>query len=115
MSENAVYTDSTRRLHLAHVFPSFAVGGSQSRLAQLMGAVPERYRHTIIALDGNYEMAPRLPSTAMVEFLAPRVPKNSSPATWRRIRTLLRELKPDLLLTYNWGAMDWCLVNRFCP
>jgi glycosyltransferase involved in cell wall biosynthesis len=27
----------------------------------------------------------------------------------------LRDIAPDVLLTYNWGAVEWALINRFGP
>src|SRR5579885_3283059 len=38
---------------LLHVLPSFAVGGVQVRLARVINALGDRYRHRILALDGN--------------------------------------------------------------
>ena len=46
--------------HLQHVFPTYAVGGSQMRFAQLVRLHAGRYRHTVLSLDGNYDMAGRL-------------------------------------------------------
>ncbi len=60
-------------------------------------------------------MARHLPAEVPVRILTPQIPKQSGISGWRRIRALLRELEPDVLLTYNWGAMDWCLANRFGP
>ena len=61
-------TESQRR-HLLHVFPSFAIGGSQSRFAQLVRLHGERYRHTVVAIDGVLTMAQRLPQGAPVEYV----------------------------------------------
>src|SRR6202035_1640985 len=44
----------TKPRHLLHVFPSFAVGGSQMRFGQLVAAHGSRYRHTVLALDGDF-------------------------------------------------------------
>jgi glycosyltransferase involved in cell wall biosynthesis len=33
--------------------------------------------------------------------------------SWRQFRTTLRTIRPDVLLTYNWGAIEWALVNRW--
>jgi glycosyltransferase involved in cell wall biosynthesis len=32
-------------------------------------------------------------------------------ATWRQLRAMLCELRPDVLLTHNWGSIDWALAN----
>jgi glycosyltransferase involved in cell wall biosynthesis len=98
-----------------HVFPTFAVGGSQIRFGQLVAAHGARYRHTILALDGIVDMKARLPSDVSVEILVPAFGKASGPASLLRRRRFLAALKPDRLVTYNWGAVDWCLANRFLP
>src|SRR5262249_57231592 len=30
-------------------------------------------------------------------------------------RAMLRAAQPDLLVTYNWGAIDWAMANRLLP
>ncbi|MFO1056641.1 MAG: glycosyltransferase family 4 protein [Dongiaceae bacterium] len=105
----------TARRHLLHVFPSFRVGGSQARLATLANALPDRYRHTIVALDGAFDCESRL--AAGVERRLDRVALDGIglAARLRAIRARLRALRPDLLLTYNWGAIEWALANRLQP
>ena len=97
--------------HLLHVFPNFAVGGSQMRFAQLARLHGERYRHTVIALDGNTDMAARLTGLP-VTCHALAFDKRKSVETWRRFGAALRAIRPDILLTYNWGAIEWALINR---
>jgi glycosyltransferase involved in cell wall biosynthesis len=98
--------------HLLHVFPTFAVGGSQMRFAQLVRLHGARYRHTVLALDQNYDMAGRL---AEFPIIYPKLAfdKRKTLASWRLFRKTLRDIAPDVLLTYNWGAVEWALVNRF--
>jgi glycosyltransferase involved in cell wall biosynthesis len=101
-----------RQKHLLHVFPTFEVGGSQIRFGQLAKLHGTRYRHTVIALDGKYGMASRLdPGT--VSFQKVTFNKGSVLTRWGIFRQQLRALKPDTLLTYNWGAIDWAVVNKW--
>ena len=64
--------------HLLHVFPTFEVGGSQRRFAQLARLHGRRYRHTVISIDGDLGMAGRLPgevrSTAFAETFKTKSP-----------------------------------------
>lgn len=101
--------------HLLHVFPGFAVGGSQMRFAQLAAGAGGRYRHTVLSLDGNIEMGAHLPADVVVDIVNPKVPKRSGFGTWMACRRLLLDLRPDLLVTYNWGSMDWCIANSIAP
>jgi len=100
--------------HLLHVFPTFAVGGSQMRFAQLVKLHGARYRHTVIALDRNFDMADRLAGLP-VACHELQFDKRSPLASWGLFRKTLRDVEPDVLLTYNWGAVEWALVNRFGP
>ena len=106
--------NSSQQKHLLHVFPTFAVGGSQMRFAQLVKLHGSRYRHTVIALDGNFDMANRLAGTAL-DCRKLQFDKRHLIAGWRLFRQTLRNIGPDVLLTYNWGAMEWALINRMGP
>jgi glycosyltransferase involved in cell wall biosynthesis len=102
---------SISQKHLLHVFPTFVVGGSQMRFAQLARLHGERYRHTLIALDGKKDMAARLEGLPVTcHDLA--FDKRRAVQTFLRFRAVLRSLRPDVLFTYNWGAIEWALVNR---
>ena len=102
---------SAPQKHLLHVFPTFAVGGSQMRFAQLARLHGQRYRHTVIALDGKTDMAERL-SGLPVTCEGLQFDKRKPLQTWRRFRDALHRIRPDVLLTYNWGAVEWALINR---
>lgn len=39
-------------LHLLHVFPTFAAGGTQLRMAGIVNGLGSNVRHTVVALDG---------------------------------------------------------------
>jgi glycosyltransferase involved in cell wall biosynthesis len=100
---------------LLHVFPTFAVGGSQSRFAQLLKMWGQRYHHSIISLDGVLGMAERLPASAPVTYLPNG---NNSRSPWRNIIQgidTINNNRPDVLVTYNWGSFDWWVAKRFRP
>lgn len=101
--------------HLLHVFPTFAVGGSQSRFSKLILLHGSRYRHTVIAIDDDLAMAARLPRGVDVHYLrVASTPRSSLEGVVRAWRTL-KKIGPDTLVTYNWGSMDWSIAKRFCP
>jgi glycosyltransferase involved in cell wall biosynthesis len=100
--------------HLVHILPTFAPGGVQIRLSYLMNHLDMPVRHTVIAMDGDFSCQSRVGSHVAVEYRPP-------PATGgllsrlKAYRETLRTLKPDLLLTFQWGAVEWALANRFYP
>jgi L-malate glycosyltransferase len=104
-------------LTLMHVFPTFAVGGAQMRFATLANALGPRLEHVVVSLDG---------SGGAESLVRPSVRLRRRPVTARKgrglslrnlrvFRRVLREERPDLLLTYNWGAIEWALAERFRP
>jgi glycosyltransferase involved in cell wall biosynthesis len=99
--------------HILHVFPSFAVGGSSVRLAKLANRFGARYRHSVIALDGRAEARAQFdPGVDVTIVPAPDV-KGDTLGNLRRARRTLAALDPDFLCTYNFGAIEWALANRF--
>lgn len=104
--------------HLLHVFSTFGVGGPEVRSCDLINHFGERYRHTIIAMDGNYECQAKLLPGAPVTFLEVANHRQNLLKNVQQFSRLLQQLKPDVLLTYNWGAIEWGLTNllrRVCP
>ena len=97
--------------HLLHVFPSFSIGGSQMRLATLIEALGADYRHTIVSLNGAWGAKSLLGANANVRFV--EAPSQAG-SILRRVFTaasFVRGLRPDLLLTYNFGAIEYALAN----
>lgn len=107
-------------LHLLHVFSTFAIGGPQIRFAALANSLGRKYRHTVIAMDGNYD-ATKAVGDHVPFSIEPILVRKSSGLSLSNVlsgRRLLRQLRPALLCTYNWGAIEWCLANwplSVCP
>lgn|ERR1039458_8916887 len=91
--------------HLLHVFSSFGLGGAEIRTAQLMNHFGSRFRHTVVALDGTFDAARRLDPSVRITC-CPAI-RTSNPARMiARFHRLFQQFQPELLLTYNWGAID---------
>lgn len=104
-------TDRTAMRHFVHVLPSFAAGGVQIRLSYLMNHLDLPIRHTVIAMDGNFSASSRVDPDVPISYREP--PRGKTLAgRIRAYRRTLRDLGPDLLLTYQWGAIEWALANR---
>ncbi|HEX5716893.1 MAG TPA: glycosyltransferase [Thermoanaerobaculia bacterium] len=97
--------------HLLHVFSNFVPTGPELRTVELIGAFGRGFRHSIVSMDGRTSAADRLSPNTDVRLL-PEPPKAGSFATARRLRKLLGDEKPDLVLTYGWGAFDTLLAAR---
>jgi glycosyltransferase involved in cell wall biosynthesis len=96
---------------LLHVFPTFNVGGAQVRFAALAAGLGARFHHTVMALNGGYEAQALLSPDAPVRLDGAPPAAPDLARRLRDYRRLLDEFKPDLLLTYNWGAIELALAN----
>jgi glycosyltransferase involved in cell wall biosynthesis len=101
--------------HLFHLFPTFAVGGSQMRLSQIANHFGPRYRHTIFATDGVYDALALLGPQVEVRRLEVRVDKHRGLRNLPLFRRLYGEIKPDAVITHNWGTVEWALATRLTP
>lgn len=97
--------------HLLHVFSNFVPTGPEIRTIHLIAAFGRGFRHSILSMDGRTSAAELLPKELDVRLLE-SPPKAGSFATAKRLRKLLAEESPDLVLTYNWGAFDMLLAAR---
>lgn len=94
-----------RAPHLLHVFATFAPAGPQVRTVGLMNACGGEFRHSVVALDGRTEAASLVAGEVDCRVLT-SPPKAGTPCTVRALHRLLRRERPDLVLTYNFGALD---------
>src|ERR1700758_374173 len=107
LSQSAV--PSSRAPVVAHVFPTFAVGGAQVRFAALANHFGPAFRHIVVSLDGNLACRERLRDDLDIVFPTVAAPKRAMLANAWRFRGLLRAWRPDLLVTNNWGAIEWAM------
>lgn len=96
---------------LLHVFSTFAVGGPQVRFCTLADRLGPGWHHDILAMDGDTACRERLPPHVDAAFPALEVKKGDTPGNVRRFHAALRVWRPDLLVTYNWGAIEWAMAN----
>ena len=101
-----------RAPHLLHVFPSFDQGGVPLRISTIMNELGPEYRHTVIALDGGFATRRRIHAEVPIAYLDPAIDKGRPLKAFAEILATLRRTRPDLLLTYNWGSVEWAAANR---
>jgi glycosyltransferase involved in cell wall biosynthesis len=93
------------------VFATFAVGGPQVRFAALANRYGDRYRHLIVAMDGNQDCRERLSPGLDVAFPTVTFRKGATVANRGTFRRKLHEWQPDVLVTNNWGSIEWALAD----
>jgi glycosyltransferase involved in cell wall biosynthesis len=109
--------DAEDQRHLLHVFSTFAVGGPQTRFTSIANALGDRYCHSVLAMDDNHAAKAGLDPMVDCEFETMPVVKSGgiSMANLSNARGVLRRVRPNLLCTYNWGAIEWSLANWLSP
>ena len=103
--------------HLLHVFASFGLGGVPIRICEVINGLEDSYRHTVVALDACFDANRRLAPDRKVEFRSVPLPAYNLLRSLWQFRGLINDVRPDVLLTYNWGAIECAMANRifgFC-
>ncbi|MDE2581320.1 MAG: glycosyltransferase [Rhodospirillales bacterium] len=96
---------------ICHVYATFAVGGPQMRFAALANRFAERYRHLIVAMDGDTAARERLGPQVDADFPPVPIRKGATLENRSRFRAALRAWRPDLLVTCNWGSIEWAMAD----
>jgi L-malate glycosyltransferase len=84
-------------------------------MVRIINHLGGRFRHTVIALDNNFEAAEGLSSD--FELMSPPSGNRGGGSVQAIVRgsVILRRVRPDILMTYNWGAIEWAMANRLLP
>lgn len=98
-----------------HVFPTFGVGGAQTRFAAIANHLGPEARHLIVPLDGCTEAREKLRRDLDVTFLEPPPRGIGARGAMAAARTILRRHRPHMLITSNWGSIDWALARLTMP
>ncbi|MGA8550292.1 MAG: glycosyltransferase [Stellaceae bacterium] len=101
-----------QRPHFLHVFPSFGIGGIPLRMVRVISHFGMALRHTVVALDDDFAAAQHLAANLDVCLLARGRVRRGLVAALLDGSAVLRRLRPDLLITYNWGAIEWAMADR---
>jgi glycosyltransferase involved in cell wall biosynthesis len=96
---------------LLHVYSTFAVGGPQVRFAALANRFGREFRHAVVAMDGNTACRERLDPGLDVDFPSVDIRKGDTLGNRSRFRAVLRAMRPDALVTSNWGSIEWAMAN----
>jgi len=105
------------RPRILHCHSTFALGGKEARAVRLMNAFGDRAGHAVLsAVPDALSAREAIDPTIDVEFpgdAAPALHGRPGLARYRRLAAYMRQF--DLVLTYNWGAMDAVGARRLFP
>lgn len=100
------------RPRLLHVFPTFGIGGMQTQFATVANALGGEFEHVVVSLDGRSECRAKLAIGTPCTMASAPAGTSRGLSHAPSILSFLRGQSPHLVVTYNWGAVEWCLVNR---
>ncbi len=103
-------------VRILHLHSSFALGGKEARAVRLMNAWGDRARHVIVSGMPDQIGA----RDAIAPGIAYEIAQDPPPLTGRpsvaRFEAIARAMRGfDLVLTYNWGAIDGVMARRAFP
>jgi glycosyltransferase involved in cell wall biosynthesis len=98
--------------HLLHVYSSFDPGGVEIRAVQIMGMAPRTWRHTVMSMSGRTGCFAAIATDVEFQSL-PAPEKTGFLGMGRAMAATIRQQKPDLVITSNWGAIETVLGARF--
>jgi glycosyltransferase involved in cell wall biosynthesis len=98
---------------ILNVFPTFAVGGAEVRFTTLANSLGHTFHQQVLAIDGRYDCFERLRPNANVSRSELCLSRAGATANVLAAYKALRYLTPNLLVTYNWGAIEWALAAAF--
>lgn len=106
-------TGTGKPLRLLHLHSSFAPGGKELRAAKLMNLFGAGIEHVVVsAVPGELGAARAIDPGVAVSYPERFPALAGSPTPWRLL-ALARAMRGfDLVLTYNWGAMDAVMAHR---
>lgn len=99
-------------IRFLHLHSTFSAGGKELRCVQLINAFGPGIEHSIVSgVPGAMGAAKHIAKSARVSFPEDFPSLSGKPWPWR-LHALARAMKGyDLVLTYNWGAMDAVLAH----
>ncbi|WP_324827999.1 glycosyltransferase [Qipengyuania zhejiangensis] len=98
--------------HILHLHSTFAAGGKEVRCVQLINAFGANARHTIVSAEPDRLGAADRIARGIKVTVQPDFPSLKGMPLPGRLQKIAKAMKGyDLVLTYNWGAMDAVMAH----
>ncbi len=103
-------------VHILHLHSSFSLGGKEARAVRLMNAFGDAARHTIVSGVPDQLGARDSIARGIRYEIAQDPPSLTGRPSVTRYEALAKYMRRfDLVLTYNWGAIDGVMARRVFP
>ncbi|HJO65116.1 MAG TPA: glycosyltransferase family 4 protein [Sphingomonas sanguinis] len=105
-----------RPLNILHLHSSFSLGGKEARAVALMNAFSDAAKHTIVsAMPDELGARDSIAKGIRYEIAQDAPPLTGKPSVKRYEAIAAYMRRFDLVLTYNWGAIDGVMARRVYP
>jgi len=100
-------------IHILHLHSTFALGGKEARAVRLMNAFGDTATHVILsAMPDRIGARDAIAKGIRYEIAQDPPPLTGNPSV-KRYEAIVRYMaRFDLVLTYNWGAIDGVMARR---
>jgi glycosyltransferase involved in cell wall biosynthesis len=97
-------------MRVLHIVPSFGFGGMEKIICAVIEGTANRHEHIVLPLDGCSRAAAWIPhvNVQLLQFAK----STSRHYFFQSLHTMVRTVRPHLLMTYNWGATDAIWLGR---
>lgn len=100
-------------LNILHLHSSFDPGGKEARAVRLMNAFGDKAKHVIVSgVEGAYGAREAIARGIRYEIAQNPPPLTGKPSVARYEAIAKYMARFDLVLTYNWGAIDGVMARR---
>jgi L-malate glycosyltransferase len=100
-------------IHILHLHSTFNLGGKEARAVRLMNAFGDRARHMIVsAMPDQLAARDSIARGTKYEIALDPPPLSGKPSVGRYEAIARYMRRFDLVLTYNWGAIDGVMAAR---
>ena len=100
-------------MRILHAHSTFALGGKEARAVRLMNAFGSAAEHVVVSgALGQLSARAGIDPAIAVSFPADAPSLSGAPTPWRLYQLARYMRRFDLVLTYNWGALDMVMARR---
>ncbi len=100
-------------VNILHLHSSFDLGGKEARAVRLMNAFGDRAKHTIVSGVPDALSARESIAKGIRYEIAQNPPPLTGKPSVKRYEAIAQYMRRfDLVLTYNWGAIDGVMARR---
>ncbi|HTK78913.1 MAG TPA: glycosyltransferase family 4 protein [Rhizomicrobium sp.] len=101
--------EAAKRFRLLHVFHSFGCGGAQTRFLRIANHFGPALEHVIVSMNGDYSGMSELACGVHARVHSIGDLAKGVFGRLKQFDTVLQRVRPDRLVTHNWGTIEWAL------